>query len=157
MEKTILQKLFDAQQEIGKVVKNAKNPHFKNTYADINAILDSVEPLMESKGLLLLQPIQNNKVCTQIIDIESGESIESSIELSQGLTSQQLGSQITYFRRYSIQSLLSLQAEDDDAQKASYVAPQAAKPQPKPYVAQAAPPVTTAEPKAQLEPEFKLF
>jgi hypothetical protein len=106
---------------------------------------------MESKGLLLLQPIQNNKVCTQIIDIESGESIESSIELSQGLTSQQLGSQITYFRRYSIQSLLSLQAEDDDAQKASYVAPQAAKPQPKPYVPQAPAPVTTAE------SEFKLF
>jgi hypothetical protein len=146
-------KLAELKKEIGKVKKNATNPHFKNNYADINAILDSVEPLMESKGLLLLQPIQNNKVCTQIIDIESGESIESSIELSQGLTSQQLGSQITYFRRYSIQSLLSLQAEDDDAQKASYVAPQAAKPYPK----QATAPVTTAEPKAQLEPEFKLF
>jgi hypothetical protein len=144
-------KLAELKKEIGKVKKNATNPHFKNNYADINAILDSVEPLMESKGLLLLQPIQNNKVCTQIIDIESGESIESSIELSQGLTSQQLGSQITYFRRYSIQSLLSLQAEDDDAQKASYVAPQAAKPQPKPYVAQAPAPVTTAE------SEFKLF
>jgi hypothetical protein len=144
-------KLAELKKEIGKVKKNATNPHFKNNYADINAILDSVEPLMESKGLLLLQPIQNNKVCTQIIDIESGESIESSIELSQGLTSQQLGSQITYFRRYSIQSLLSLQAEDDDAQKASYVAPQAAKPQPKPYVPQAPAPVTTAE------SEFKLF
>jgi hypothetical protein len=143
-------KLAELKKEIGKVKKNATNPHFKNNYADINAILDSVEPLMESKGLLLLQPIQNNKVCTQIIDIESGESIESSIELSQGLTSQQLGSQITYFRRYSIQSLLSLQAEDDDAQKASYVAPQAVKPQPKPYVPQTTAPVTT-------ESEFKLF
>jgi hypothetical protein len=29
---------------------------------------------------------------------------------------QQMGSAITYFRRYTLQSLLSLRAEDDDAQ-----------------------------------------
>ena len=39
--KNIYQKLYEAKQEIGKVAKNAKNPHFKNTYADLNALIDA--------------------------------------------------------------------------------------------------------------------
>lgn len=34
-------------------------------------------------------------------------------------TPQAMGSQITYYRRYTLQSLLCLQVEDDDAQTAS--------------------------------------
>jgi hypothetical protein len=112
-------KLLEAKKQIGKVSKNAKNPHFKNTYADINALIEAVEPILLECGLVLLQPIVNGKVITQIIDVESGEKIESIIELSSNLTSQALGSQITYYRRYSLQSLMSLQADDDDGQRAS--------------------------------------
>ena len=36
--KNIYQKLYEAKQEIGKVAKNAKNPHFKNTYASLEQI-----------------------------------------------------------------------------------------------------------------------
>jgi hypothetical protein len=147
-------KLAELKKEIGKVKKNATNPHFKNNYADINAILDSVEPLMESKGLLLLQPLKDGMVSTQIYCTETGEVVTSELKLPEIQDPQKIGSAITYYRRYTLQSLLGLQAEDDDGQKASYVAPQAAKPQPKPYVAQTATSVTT-EP--QLEPEFKLF
>jgi hypothetical protein len=151
-------KLAELKKEIGKVKKNATNPHFKNNYADINAILDSVEPLMESKGLLLLQPLKDGMVSTQIYCVETGELVTSELKLPEIQDPQKIGSAITYYRRYTLQSLLGLQAEDDDGQKASYVAPQpAAKPQPKPYVPQTTAPVTTAEPKAQLEPEFKLF
>ena len=32
---------------------------------------------------------------------------------------QKIGSAITYYRRYTLQSLLGIQAEDDDANKAS--------------------------------------
>jgi hypothetical protein len=148
-------KLAELKKDIGKVKKNATNPHFKNNYADINAILDSVEPLMESKGLLLLQPLKDGMVSTQIYCIETGELVTSELKLPEIQDPQKIGSAITYYRRYTLQSLLGLQAEDDDGQKASYVAPQAAKPQPKPYVAQTTAPVTTAEPK--LESEFKLF
>ena len=116
-------KLLEAKKQIGKVSKNSKNPHFKNTYADINALIESVEPILLECGLVLLQPIVNGKVITQIIDVESGEKIESIIELSSNLTSQALGSQITYYRRYSLQSLMSLQADDDDGQRASVPQP----------------------------------
>ena len=114
-----MKKLLEAKKEIGKVAKNAKNPHFKNTYADVNALIDAVEPILHTHGLLLLQPIIEGKVVTQIIDVESGESIESSLPLPQGLNPQQLGSAVTYFRRYTLQSLLSLQATDDDGNDAS--------------------------------------
>jgi hypothetical protein len=119
----IYAKIHAAKQEIGVVKKNAKNPHFKNTYADLNALIEAVEPILLEKGLILLQPIKDGKVFTQIIDIDNGEKIESNIELTPNLTSQALGSQITYYRRYQISSILLLMADDDDGQKAS--APQA--------------------------------
>ena len=115
----IYQKILEAKKEIGKVAKNAKNPHFKNTYADLNALIEAVEPILLEKGLVLLQPIKDGKVYTQIIDAESDESVESVMELTTGGTPQAMGSQITYYRRYTLQSLLSLMSEDDDGQKAS--------------------------------------
>jgi hypothetical protein len=117
--KNIYQKLHEAKLEIGKVAKNAKNPHFKNTYADLNALIEAVEPILLEKGLVLLQPIKEGKVFTIIISIEDSNSIESYIDLPINLNPQQLGSAVTYFRRYTLQSLLSLQAVDDDGQHAS--------------------------------------
>jgi hypothetical protein len=117
--KNLYLKLAEVKKEVGKVSKNSKNPHFKNTYADLNALIDAVEPILLEKGLLMLQPIQNGNVSTIIIDCESSESIESSIALPSLQDPQKLGSAITYFRRYTLQSLLGLMAEDDDANKAS--------------------------------------
>jgi hypothetical protein len=117
--KNLYLKLAQVKQEVGKVSKNSKNPHFKNTYADLNALIDAVEPILLEKGLLMLQPIQNGNVSTIIIDCENNESVESSIALPLLTDPQKLGSAITYFRRYTLQSLLSLMAEDDDGNKAS--------------------------------------
>jgi hypothetical protein len=117
--KNIYQKLHEAKQEIGKVAKNAKNPHFKNTYADLNALIEAVEPILLDKGLVLLQPIKEGKVFTIITSITDSFSIESYIDLPNNLNPQQLGSAVTYYRRYTLQSLLSLQAVDDDGQHAS--------------------------------------
>ena len=121
--KNLYLKLAEVKREVGKVSKNSKNPHFKNTYADLNALIDAVEPILLEKGLLMLQPIQNGCVSTIIIDCENEEEIESSIELPQLQDPQKLGSAITYFRRYTLQSLLSLMAEDDDGNKASAPTP----------------------------------
>jgi hypothetical protein len=115
----IYEKLLNAKKSIGKVKKTMRNGHFKSTYADINSLLEVVEPVLLENGLLLLQPIINNKVITQIIDVETGEKIESIIELDGSLNPQQRGSQITYYRRYSLQSALSLEVTDDDGNTAS--------------------------------------
>lgn len=112
--KNIYKKIHEAKLEIGKVTKNAKNPHFKQNYADLNALIEAVEPILISKGLILLQPIKDGIITTQIIDFESGESVESSMVLPIGGTPQGMGSAITYYRRYTLQSLMSLMTEDDD-------------------------------------------
>jgi ERF superfamily len=112
-------RLLKAKSEIGKVLKNAKNPHFKNTYADINAVVESVESHLIENGLILLQPIQESKQFSVIQDAYSESKIESYLDLPQNLNPQQMGSAITYFRRYTLQSLLSLRAEDDDANGAT--------------------------------------
>ena len=113
------QKVYKCKLAIGKVTKNANNPHFKKSYADLNAIIEAVEPILLENGLLLLQPIHGNSVCTQIIDVESGNMMESCMDLPTGIDPQKMGSAITYYRRYTLQSILSLQAVDDDGNMAS--------------------------------------
>jgi hypothetical protein len=121
--KNIYTKLFEAKKEIGKITKDSKNPFFKSNYFDVNSLLKEVEPILQKHKLLLLQPIRNGLVCTQLIDIETGECENSDIQLPNITDPQKLGSAITYYRRYTLQSLLGLQAEDDDGNKASKPAP----------------------------------
>ena len=117
--KSIYSKLLNAKKSFSKIHKNAKNPHYKSSYTDLSALLEAIEPTLLDNGLLILQPVLNGKVITQIVDVETGEKIESIIELDGNLNPQQRGSQITYYRRYSLQSLLSLSSEDDDANNAT--------------------------------------
>ena len=112
-------KLNEVKKEIGAISKDSTNPFFKSKYFDINSLLKHVEPLLQKNGLLLLQPIIKGEVFSEVIDTESGESVTSSIVLPQMDDPQKLGSAITYYRRYTLQSLLGLQAEDDDANSAS--------------------------------------
>lgn len=115
METNLNKKLLLFQGNVSKIKKDAKNPHFKNSYATLPQILSEVKPLLTDLGLIVLQPIKGNQVITEIIDSESGEKITSSIEMPAGLNAQQAGSCITYFRRYNLASLLSLEIDDDDA------------------------------------------
>jgi len=117
--KELYKKLFEAKKEIGTISKDSTNPFFKSKYFDINSLLEHVEPILQKHGLLLLQPIEKDYVKTTIIDTESGDWYTSGIRLPELNDPQKLGSAITYYRRYTLQSLLGLQAEDDDANKAS--------------------------------------
>ena len=117
-ELNFYEKLSAVKSEVGRISKDSNNPFFKSKYFDINSLLMHVEPIIQKNGLLLLQPIQDNIVKSIIFDTE-GFSIESGINLTGITDPQKLGSAITYFRRYTLQSLLALQAEDDDANLAS--------------------------------------
>jgi hypothetical protein len=117
--KELLKALSDVKKEIGKISKDSTNPFFNSKYFDINKLIDHVEPVLEKHGLILLQPILNNKVYSTIIHIETAKTYDSCIELPQLNDPQKMGSAITYYRRYTLQSLLALQAEDDDGNKAS--------------------------------------
>jgi len=111
-------KLYKLQLEIGIISKDVTNPFYKSKYFDINSLIGQLHPLLKKHGLLLLQPIIDNKVYSIITEINGDGKVESSIKLPEMLDPQKLGSAITYFRRYTLQSLLALQAEDDDGNKA---------------------------------------
>jgi len=117
--KELLKALANVKKEVGKLSKTETNPFFKSKYFDINSLIQQIEPLLEKNNLLLLQPIENNKVKSVIYEVESGTSVSSEIELPNLTDPQKLGSAITYYRRYTLQSLLGLQAEDDDGNKAA--------------------------------------
>ena len=117
-ETNFYEKLAAVKAEVGRISKDSSNPFFKSKYFDVNSLLLHVEPIIQKNGLLLLQPIQDNLVKSIILDT-NGFSIESAIVLPELNDPQKLGSAITYYRRYTLQSLLALQAEDDDANLAS--------------------------------------
>ena len=117
--KELLTALSNVKKEVGKLSKTETNPFFKSKYFDINSLIEQVEPLLEKNGLLLLQPILNGVVTSEIYHVETSQKVSSEINLGNITDPQKLGSAITYYRRYTLQSLLGLQAEDDDANKAS--------------------------------------
>ena len=119
---SIYKKLFEAKKEIGTITKDAKNPFFKSNYLSLNGLIDAVEDVLVKNDLVLLQPIKDGKVMTIIMDVEGGDandSVESEMQLPNIQDPQKLGSAITYYRRYTLQSLLGLQAEDDDGNSAT--------------------------------------
>jgi hypothetical protein len=116
---TLSQKLFNLRKEIGAISKDASNPFYKSKYFDINSLIKQLDKLLEKNRLLLTQPLLGNTVETKITCIDSEQVAVSILELPQISDPQKLGSCITYYRRYTLASLLGLQAEDDDGNAAS--------------------------------------
>lgn len=112
-------KIFRIQNEIEAIIKDANNPYFKSNYADINAMLEQLQPLLNKYKVCIEQPINDGKVFTTLTCVETGQSKSSSLELQLVSDPQKLGSAITYYRRYTLQGLLGIRTKDDDANTAS--------------------------------------
>jgi hypothetical protein len=123
---TIYEKLLAVQMEIGAIKKDATNPFYKSKYFDINSLLEQVKPILNKHGIILFQGLDNIDgklaLTTMLVgEQEKGEEnrIVFTCPLPEVADPQKAGSAITYFRRYALQSLLALEAEDDDAQSVS--------------------------------------
>lgn len=119
-----MDKILKIQSEIGVLVKTETNPFFKSKYMDINGLLEQLLPLLEKHGLLVMQPLQNidgkPALKTIVIDTKEGkELLQGTMPLPDLQDPQKMGSAITYYRRYALQSLFLLRAEDDDANMGS--------------------------------------
>lgn len=123
-EKGVHERLLAAQLEIQAIRKDKKNPYFNSNYADINDVLAAVKPVLNRHGFVITQPLKasengKNMLATSIFDAETGEDVlVSTMYLPDIDDAQKMGGAITYFRRYALQSLLSLEAEDDDGNSA---------------------------------------
>lgn len=101
-------------------VKSTDNPYFKSKYADLNALFEQVKPLIAAKGFVLVQTVNGSQLHTELTHIETAESIVSDVDLMTAKPDmQQLGSAITYARRYSLLALLNIETVDDDGNTAS--------------------------------------
>ncbi len=124
-KKTLPNKLIEFHMEVGKVRKTGTNPHFRSKYADINAVLDVIMPVLTSKGILLVQSPNitesGHVLITKLINTDdSADYLESITPLILPKHDMQAyGSAVTYARRYALMCMLDLEAEDDDANRAS--------------------------------------
>lgn len=119
--------LNKAQAEMSGAKKGANNPFFKSKYADLNAVVDAVRIPFSENGLSYSQfPImEDNKVGVETILMhESGEWMSSILTLPMTKQDPQAaGSAITYARRYALQAIAGIPAEDDDGNAASQSKP----------------------------------
>lgn len=121
----IYEKLLDLQGQMPKLQKDSLNPHYKNSYVSLEAVLALVLPELNKRGILLLQLPDNvggaPALTTKLIDTKDSMEVESTMMLVLEKDNPQgQGSALTYAKRYSILSILGLTAdEDDDGEKAS--------------------------------------
>jgi len=105
------------------------------SYATLHAVLAAVQPALIANGLLLWQAVDAESSCLITrLSHTSGQWVEATYPLAMDQAPQQLGSALTYGRRYSLLALLSLGVEDDDAAAAEAAKP-AAKKKPAPAAA----------------------
>lgn len=125
--KHIAEALNKAQAEMSGAKKGAKNPFFKSNYADLNSVVDAVRIPFCDNGLSYSQfPIMHeNRVGVETILMHSsGEWMKSVLMLPMVKQDPQAaGSAITYARRYALQAIAGIPAEDDDGNSASQKAP----------------------------------
>ncbi len=103
--------------------KSSTNPHFRSSYANLEAVIDAAHDALSSNGLAVIQgpgPLDGTALTltTRIIH-ESGEWIESDFSLPMAKQDPQAaGSAVTYARRYSLMAMLNMPAVDDDGEGA---------------------------------------
>lgn len=116
--------LAKAQSEIKGAKKDADNPFFKSSYADLASVWEACRDALSKNELSIAQTTELNDgsiVLKTILMHSSGESISGvlPIILGEKATSQQLGSAITYNRRYALAAIVGVAPEDDDGNYAS--------------------------------------
>jgi ERF superfamily len=116
--KLITTALIAAKAKFTPIHKNKVNPHFKSKYATLDEILEAIAPALLANNLLLIQPtiVKDNLTIlkTILIHAESGEQLESELTIPAIADPQKLGAAMTYYRRFSVCSLLAIAPDDDD-------------------------------------------
>ena len=115
--------LNSAQKEMKAAVKDATNPHFRSKYADLGSVVEAVRAPLLKHGITFLQGVQDAEggvaIETMLLHV-SGEWISSTLRLpATKQDAQGYGSAITYGRRYGLQAICGIPAEDDDGNAAS--------------------------------------
>lgn len=114
--------LAKAQAETKAAAFDKVNPHFKNKYASLAAVIDAIREPFAKNGLSYTQTTEMREggfVLVTSLRHASGQWIASEYPLPVSAKPQDLGSALTYARRYSLSAIACIAAdEDDDAEGA---------------------------------------
>ncbi len=125
--KQIAAALVKAQNEIKAAIKDSTNPHFRSKYADLSSVVDAVKAPLLKNGISFIQGVNDAEggvaVETMLLHT-SGEWLSSTLRIpASKQDAQGFGSAITYGRRYGLQALCGVPAEDDDGNSATASVP----------------------------------
>lgn len=117
--KAFYKAFIKAQSEMPFPSLDKKNPHFRSSYSSLAEVIKSTRDALTSNGLCFMQilvssELNGQRLVTRIAHSEGGY-IEGEVVVnppSQKI--QELGSYITYLRRYSLMSLLGIVGDEDD-------------------------------------------
>jgi hypothetical protein len=112
--------LAAAQATMGHASKDGKNPHFKSSYATLAAVIEAIREPLSKQGIAFTSlPTTDGltvSVETRLIH-KSGEWISATCSAAvRDASPQVVGSAQTYLRRYGLQAICGLAAEDDDGE-----------------------------------------
>lgn len=110
--------LAKAQAEMKNPAFDSTNPHFKSKFASLVSVREAVLPVLNKHGLTLSQfpkTSEGRAGCVNVLMHVSGEWIEEECLLPLDKNNAQgAGSAITYARRYSVQAIGGVVADQDD-------------------------------------------
>ena len=118
--------LLLAQSNFEQVVADqvADTGKFKYSYADLASIIKATRPALVEAGLITTNFLRIGDdrgefiIEARIIHAASGQFYAGVLPLKMGIAPQDLGSVLTYWRRYLKACLLDIASEDDDASRA---------------------------------------
>lgn len=127
MNQHLFSALLKAQSEMAILSPDSKNPHLRSEYASLAAVLKTCRPALAKHGLVLYQGTYTMLdesptvvVTSTLVHAESGESIAENLSIPlTKMTAQEIGSAITYGRRYLAMAQAGLAPDDDDGNDAS--------------------------------------
>jgi hypothetical protein len=110
--------LSKAQSQMGAAVKDSPN-QYKSKYADLTAVWQACREPLSNNGLCITQALDfigDKQVLVTTMFHTSGQWIKSSIAMPNCPKPQDIGSAITYFRRYCLASICGIYQDDDDGE-----------------------------------------
>lgn len=114
--------LAAAQGQITAASKDKENPHFRSKYADLASVWDACRAPLTSNGLSVVQTPgfgEGSLILETTLLHTSGQWISSELPIQVDTRNlQQIGSALTYARRYSLSAMVGVCPDDDDGEAA---------------------------------------
>lgn len=114
--------LAKAQGEMESAKKDSANPFFKSKYSDLHSVIQAIKGPLSKNGIAytqLVNTIDGQTYVETVLLHVSGDRISGKMLVKPSKDDMQgIGSAITYARRYGLQAICGVSAEDDDGEAA---------------------------------------